>query len=437
MTRTCASVGSSDELIHIGGAELIEIRMDIFGDIPPGINVPMIVKITDDGQLVRCADRICNGYMDIGERRRPTTGIGIIASVHDTERTWAAEDIAERLNSFDCDIAKGAFAVRSPSDLVAIHEASLSIKRPHILIGMGELGMITRIRSDLLGIQFMYAHTGTPTAPGQLSVKESVSIGDDHMVLGLFGHPLSHSFSAKMMSRALSDAGIAGSYLNFDVPSIDDAEEMIRCYGIRGANVTVPYKTDIIGCLDSLDMAAESTGAVNTILNDDGRLIGYNTDVSGAGYALERSGIPDPNGMRILIMGSGGAARACTYLFTTEGSEVDIAGRNPVTVSRLCREFGCGIRDDGDPRGYDMIVNCTPVGMYSDSGYPVRIDEIDSDQTVFDITYGGISPLIRIASERGCRLVHGIDMLIGQGMRSFEIWTGITPDPVSMRSAIS
>lgn len=433
--KICAAIGSADEINNIGDAEMVEIRLDVFEQVPKDIKVPIIVKVNTKEQLDNLSTEPFDGYTDIGEMKRPEGLKNVIASYHDMQRTPITKMIVEKMNGFDCDIAKGAFVVNRMSDLVSIYDASKLVTKKHVLIGMGEMGLVTRARSDLLGNEFTFAHTGTPTAEGQIPIGQMRGLGKDGIILGLIGHPLNHSSSKKMHTQALKDAGLNGLYVNFDLTSLDDVETIMRCYNIRGLNVTMPYKKDVMLHLDSVDSVAVSIGAVNTIINDNGKLKGVNTDVSGAEFACKRAGV-ELDGKKILVMGSGGSARACTHLFKRDGADVSIIGRNAKAVADLCNTFKCTPVTEADPSEFEMVVNCTPIGMYSDSSYPVDIDKITDKQIVFDVTYGVETPLKDLADARKCKRVSGHDMLVGQGMKSFELWTGVTPDYDSMRGSI-
>ncbi len=433
--KICAAIGSPNELNNIGNAQLAEIRMDVFDKVPTGLSVPIVVTVKDTAQMEAVKSLQINGYLDIGSMKRPDSQNKIISSIHEMQRTPSSKMIADTMNGLNCDLVKGAYMVNRMGDLTSIFDASKQITRPHVLIGMGEMGLITRLRSDMLNNEFQFAHTGTATAPGQLSIKEMDELGDHCMIIGLIGHPINHSSSKKMHTAAMKEAGIKGIYLNFDLTSLSGVETVIKDYDIRGFNVTMPYKKDIMMHLDQADEISNSIGAVNTLVNDNGRIIGTNTDVAGIEFAFERAGV-DVKGKRILIMGSGGSARACAYYFTKAGAEVHLVGRNAKAVSEVCSTFGCSAATDPDPSKYDVVVNCTPIGMYSDSVYPIDISKITSGQAVFDLTYGADTPLSTAANKQGCKIVSGLDMLIGQGMRSFELWTGKKPSYDSMRSSI-
>ncbi len=436
MLRVCASINSPEEIVNAKGADLMEVSIETFRQMTEMPDMPVIVRVSTQEQIAEMLGKKWDGYLDIGELPRPETNIQIISSIHDDVRTMSSQEIIDKMNAFDSEVAIGFFTVNRPADLVAIHDASPFIQKKHVLVGLGEMGSITRYRSKLLGNEFDFAHAGTPAYMGQRNVEELRNSDPDALIIGLVGHPLSQSASKRMHTQALKEAGLDGHYLNFDTVSLDGLDDVIRDYDIKGLNVTIPYKDDILAYVDVLDQSAKNTGAASLILNTGDKLIGSNIDVDGAKFALERSGVEIEAGMKILILGSGGVAMACCYLFTTKGAEVTIIGRNQRTVRDLCKKFGCETTDRNDPSEYDMIVNCTPIGMYEEEKYPIDITKLRAEQIIFDVVYTKETQLEAVGRERGCTIVPGLDMLIGQGMRSFEVWTGKKPSYESMRYSL-
>lgn len=422
--KVCASLSSAADLGNCR-TRMVEIRLDLLGSVPKADDRELLVTYRGPIDL-DVLPKGFKGTIDIGEEPRPETDIAVVASHHDFEGTPTSERIRSILESMDCDIAKGAFSVNSLRDLVSILDASTSIRRRHVVLGMGALGTVTRIRASLLGNEFSFGYVGEPTAPGQLSAERMEELGDDCMILGIIGDPVSKSKSPLMHGAALKAAGINGIYLPFETGDLEQVEEVIRGYDIRGMNVTIPHKQAIMDHLDCIDAASSAIGAVNTVTNENGKLIGSNTDVLGIRTALERAGF-EAEDRRILIMGSGGAARACAYYMDRQGCDITITGRNRETGGELASEFGASFRDPQSVSTmmYDLVVNCTPVGMYSDSPYPINISTIQKEQAVFDMVYGKETPLMAHARARGCRIACGEDMLAGQGAASFETWTGV------------
>ena len=424
--RVCTTYGSAIPLRK--GAEMHEIRLDVYDRIPDGVGKESLVTLC--GKDPSEVPATFEGLVDVGERDIETVQRRI-RSFHDFEKTPSADEIVRMLSDGDQYISKGAFKASSFTDLFSLLEASKKLSRKHVLLGMGEIGMVTRLRQKVLLNEFTFGYEGKPTAPGQFSAEEMEELGDDCCIVGITGHPLGHTLSPPMQNPAMRKAGINGRYLVFDSPDLNHMRDVIIGYRIRGLNVTIPYKQDVMSQLDSVSEEAKGAGAVNTVVNEGGKLTGYNTDITGIEYALHGTEL---KGSKALIMGSGGAARAAAFTLNRAGCEVSIAGRNSSTVEGLCKEFGSQ-PFKGSASGFDVVVNCTPIGLVEGS-YPADIGNLEKEQTVFDMVYGRNTPLTDTAKKRGCRIADGKDMLIGQGAQSFRLWFGKDPDMETMRGAI-
>lgn len=424
--KICASLGRPSDMHEALEADMVEVRTDILGSVPDTKGMETVVTFRDgfDASLL---PEDFSGIVDAGTETFHDIPFRTICSVHDYDKTPSGQTISRTLNAMPSDISKGAYMVRDFEDLVHLLEASRDTKKEHVILGMGALGTVTRIRQKILGNSFTFAYVSEPTAPGQLSLREMRKLGDECMITGIVGDPLEHSRSPAMHEAAYAESGVNGKYLVFRSPSLVSIEDCIRGYEIRGMNVTIPYKESIIGHLDVLDADAEDAGAVNTIVNESGRLKGYNTDIHGVEAAFQNIKC-QMKGKRVLVMGSGGAARACIIASLRSGAEVSITGRNNLTVSRLSSEFGIESigKDLADLSKYDILVNSTPIGMYGEGKYPADIRGLTGEHTVLDMVYGADTDLIREATSKGCRIATGEDMLAMQGARAFELWTGIS-----------
>lgn len=426
--KICASIGSVSEITNVGNANMIEFRMgSIFQELPKDIDRPIIVRARSNELISKYAKEDFNGYLDIGSAIRPNTDHKIIASYHNGIRTGTSNEIADKLNSFDCDIAKGVYMINRPSDLMSLYDASKNIEKKHILLGLGEMGVVTRLRPNILQNEFTYAHTGTPTAIGQMSTEELERASDDSLIVGLLGHPLNKSKTKTIFTSVFKELDMNAFYLNFDTVTMENFDEVIRTYEIKGLNVTMPFKNEMSALMDTLDHSASETSSVNTVLNSGSKLIGSNTDVDGFLFAFGRSNV-DVSGSKILIIGMGGVARAGAHACMSKGADVTMIGSNRKTVKNISKDMGCGYTNDADPSGYDMVINCSPIGVYTDYGYPIDINALSPEQTLLDISYTGESKIKDAALIKGCTIIPGIDVLIGGAMRSFEIWTGKTAD---------
>lgn len=423
--KVCASLSGMSDLDLADGADMVEIRLDLLGEVPDIKGKGLLVTYRGPIDLDVLPEGF-SGTIDIGEEPRPDTDLDVVASHHNYETTPDAERIRSILRGMDCDICKGAFTVNRFTDLVSILDAAESIGKRHVILGMGALGTITRIRQTILGNEFSFGYVGEPTAPGQLSVEEMSALGDDCMIMGILGNPLTKSRSPRMQNAALKASDINGIYLPFEASDLDQVEEVIRGYDIRGVNITTPYKQDIMDHIDVVDRSASTIGAVNTVVNNRGRLEGYNTDVVGIDTALSKARF-EAEDKRILIMGSGGAAKACIHYMMENNCDVTVTGRNRETGEEVAKEHGATYRapTSVSVKMYDLVVNCTPVGMYSEGPYPINISALTRHQAVFDMVYGSETPLVREALSKGCTVAYGADMLAGQGAASFGLWTGI------------
>lgn len=245
-------------------------------------------------------------------------------------------------------------------------------------------------------------------------------------VFCVIGNPVAHSLSPRMHNAAFEATGHDGVYLAFEVEDVSAAVKGIRALGIRGVSVTIPYKVTVMSLLDAIDETARKIGAVNTIVNQNGMLVGYNTDCDGAVAALmEKSEV---NEKRVLIVGAGGAARAIGFGLSDKGALVTLCNRTKDKAQRLARELKasfCPLEDIEDNK-WDIIVNTTSVGMTPNIDN-MSIPEIliRPGQVVMDIVYNPLETLLlKKAAQAGCITVDGAAMFIHQGAAQFELWTG-------------
>ena len=246
---------------------------------------------------------------------------------------------------------------------------------------------------------------------------------------GVIGNPVRHSLSPVIHNGAFQRMGLNAAYLAFEVQNLGEAVRGIKGLGIRGVSVTIPFKTQIIPFLDRMDELAGKIQAVNTIRREEGRLIGYNTDWSGALGALEDK--VNLTGKTVFLLGAGGAARAVAFGLKERGCRVFIASRSPKKAAALAEELGLVHRPlplVGRPDA-DVLVNATSAGMSpSDGESPVAKEVLDKGMTVMDIVYKPLrTKLLREAEERGCRTIDGLEMLARQGAAQIETWTGRKP----------
>jgi len=258
-------------------------------------------------------------------------------------------------------------------------------------------------------------------------------------LIALIGDPVERSLSPAMHNAAFEALGLDYAYLALRVPqaALEGAIASARVINMAGMNVTHPHKINILSLLDDLDESAELVGAVNTVKNDRGRLIGYNTDGAGAVRALE-SEVGKLAGRKVLLLGAGGAARAIAFSLAEKEAELTIANRTASRAKELAtaikRNSGADVGRTGIGRGElarameraDILINATTVGMYPDVNRAlVTADMMHRGLIVNDIVYEPLQTrLLREAKKADARAVTGLGMLIHQGALSFEIWTG-------------
>ena len=272
-------------------------------------------------------------------------------------------------------------------------------------------------------------------------------------ICALIGDPVEHSLSPCFQNAAFQHLGLDFVYVAFTVKAeeLGDAVAGVRSLGLHGLNVTMPHKISVIQYLDELDGNAEKVGSVNTILNQDGRLIGYTTDGIGALNALKYEGV-DPRGKKIVILGAGGASRSVSFALIKEADEIVILNRTVTRAERLVSDLHSSIGEKTKIRSggltkenlrkeledADILINATPVGMRPrEDEMPVDEDHLHPNLVVFDLVYNPVeTKLLRKARLVGAKTINGLSMLIHQGAASFEIWTGVkAPIHVMMKAA--
>ena len=241
-----------------------------------------------------------------------------------------------------------------------------------------------------------------------------------------------------MQAAAFSAAGLDWTYELLDVPPSDLAAAIgrLREPESAGANVTIPFKLAVMDQLDRLDADALRAHAVNTISRDGGHLVGSNTDVAGIRAAMDEVGLVDPRGAKAVVLGAGGSARAAAVAL--EGAHLTFVTRHPATAGELPGHVIAWPDPSWqeDVRSADLLLNATPLGRREEM--PLRPNTLPKDGAVIDLVYvAGGTPLVRKARSLGLRAADGWGVLVAQGARSFEIWTG-KPAPVeAMREALA
>ena len=269
-------------------------------------------------------------------------------------------------------------------------------------------------------------------------------------VCGVIGDPIEHTLSPTMQNAAFSALKLDVAFLAFKVKpaELENAVNGMRALNIRGLNVTMPHKSTVMNFLDRIDLSAQIVNSVNTILNKESKLFGFNTDGVGALKALRENGV-EPKGRKVLLLGAGGAARAIAYAMAKESDELAVLNRTVKPAQELVKllektankkivagalspkEIQQNLQDS------DILINATSIGMKP------KVDEslvapklLRPDLAVMDIVYNPIeTKLAKDAKAAGAKVVSGVEMLIYQGAASFEIWTGKSAPVEVMRQA--
>jgi len=273
-------------------------------------------------------------------------------------------------------------------------------------------------------------------------------------ILGIFGYPVRHAISPAMHNAVIKALGLDMIYLPFEIkPSnLRDAVNGIKGFGMLGVNITIPHKEAVIKLLDDISEEARLIGAVNTIVNKDGRLIGYNTDGYGYVASIKEDCNFNPKNKRVIILGAGGAARGISAALAKSGAKkIIIANRTLSRAHNLVKAFkrkfpdtrfeAIGLEEDILMKCFqdiNLLVNTTSVGLEKNEILEIPLDVLPKTAIVSDIVYNPLQTLLlKRADKLGLAAHSGLSMLIHQGARSFKLWTGIdAPADVMKKAAL-
>lgn len=251
----------------------------------------------------------------------------------------------------------------------------------------------------------------------------------------VIGDPIDHSFSPALHNSAFLFQGLDCTYIAYRIPKdeLESGVAALKKIGIAGFNVTIPHKVDMMKLIDQSDEECNLVGATNTIINNDGILRAYNTDVSGFLDPIKKRNI-DSKDADVLLIGAGGAARAIIVGFSKEKvRKITIANRTRQRAEELVKfSQSLGLESNyldlqsaGDVTNkYKFVINATSIGLKG-VGCPISTKNITSDSIVYDIVYVPVeTPLIEQSKIQGATIIYGWEMLLAQAMKSYEIWTG-------------
>jgi shikimate dehydrogenase len=254
----------------------------------------------------------------------------------------------------------------------------------------------------------------------------------------LFGNPVGQSLSPAMHTAAFARMGISADYTAYRVEDAAEIVRRIRENGIRGASITIPFKETVMALLDEVDPAAAAIGAVNTIVANDGRLAGYNTD--GPGLVRDLGEWIAIREKTFAILGAGGAARAAVYSLRETGGTPIVVNRTAARARALAESFGCrwAPAAEIDRLRADCLINTTPLGMFPDTERtPLEKEFLIHFPWVMDMIYNPVKTrLLREAEAAGCAVRSGVGMFVHQGAEQIRLWLGMEPPREEMRRVV-
>jgi 3-dehydroquinate dehydratase / shikimate dehydrogenase len=372
----------------------------------------------------------------------------VMVSYHNYRKLPALGEIYRKMARLPVPVVKIAGQARELSDNLKI----LSLLKAHgrhnpkvVALGMGPSGLPSRLLALRWGCPFTYASAGNhlSAASGQLPSDVMRSLYRvDHLdrrtrLYGIVGSHASLSLSPSMHNAAFQAKHVNALYLPCETSRLGDFLKFARHMGFQGFSVTMPYKRKIISELDWLDPLARQIGACNTVALQHGKWMGWNTDAAAVVEVLvKRLRLA---GSRILILGAGGAARAAAYALRAEGAQVILTARREKEARRLAKAISAQTVSwsGADNLEVDAVINATPLGMapHVDS-IPVNLARLRT-RVVFDMVYYPLETrLLAQARGRGLTTISGLSMLVAQGARQFEIWTGDAAPRALMEQAV-
>jgi 3-dehydroquinate dehydratase / shikimate dehydrogenase len=384
-------------------------------------------------------------YIDVEARAEfvPTVvrrrrGRGVVLSMHAFD--GIPPDLGDRaraMRSTGAEVIKIAVAAGRLTDALALMElarhpavADADEMDGHVLLAMGPPGVATRILAARLRNRWTYA--GDAVAPGQMPAARLLSefrfrrIRPDAALYGVVGNPIAHSLSPAMHNAGFAALGLNAVYVPLHASDVDDFATFARSTQMRGASITAPFKVAMLNLVDETGPVARRVGAVNTLVVRDGRWVGANSDVEG--FLAPLAGRMALKGTRASILGAGGAARAVAVALVSQGASVTVCARRTEAAAEVARlsDAAAGAWPPR-PGSWDVLVNATSCGSGGPDDDPMAGVALDGE-IVFDLVYvPAETPLIRHARAEGCLTIGGLEMLVAQAERQFELWTGQRP----------
>lgn len=380
-----------------------------------------------------------------------------IISYHNLSDTPAnLEAIYKAMLSQDGDVYKIAVMAHTPEDVVRVLKLQQSAPKPTIAFCMGDIGLPSRFLALRYGAPWIYAafNKERGIAPGLPSLDDFKttypvrSINSSTHVFGLLGDPVGHSYGPLLHNHIYQKLGVNAIYLPFRVPRgmLPQAIESYNQVPVSGYSVTIPHKEAAVQIAREAELNVQITQAANTLIRlPDGTFSAANTDYAAAidsikAHLAERAHdgpVTQLSQLSVMILGSGGVARALAFGLHREGAQLTITGRTYERTQKLAEEVKCRAVDwhARHSVSFDVLVNCTPVGMHPNvDEAPCHFSVLKPGMTVFDTIYTPETTLLlREARARGCYTITGVDMFVRQAARQIELFTGLSPDIAVMR----
>ncbi|MFQ5428691.1 MAG: shikimate dehydrogenase [Phycisphaerae bacterium] len=445
--------------------KLLTIRSASEGGQWSGIEGERVARLVSIGPLFDYVDVELAAWRSLTEADRAALSAaprrGLVLSRHDCRGRPATleADLLRMLETTDCRVPKLAWSARTIRDSFEAFElmrlaapgGGSPAGKPGILICMGDAGMMSRVLAKKFGAFATFAALGAgrESAAGQITISDLKNryrwdrIDTHTKVFGIIGDPVVHSLSPQVHNAAFEKTGLNAVYLPLHVSDSYEAfkaflvEVLARPWlAFRGFSVTMPHKENALRFLretgGSVDPIATGVGAVNTLnLESDGSIAGHNTDYEGALSAIT-SGLNRADralaGLKVAVLGAGGAARAVVAALTDHGARVTVFNRTEEKGAALAAEFGCAHAPWIDRPGSaaELIVNCTSLGLGPETeASPLEDEGLRPGVTVFDTIYNPTrTRLLRMAEQRNCGTIDGLTMFSAQARAQFKAWTG-------------
>ncbi len=461
------------------GAELVELRLDWLSKTPdlPRLlaerPTPVVVtcrrpvdggrsKMTEDQRQSLLRQAIVAGaeYVDleddIATKIRRYGKTKRIVSFHDFSGTPdSLEERYAQMCTLDADIIKIVTMAQSPQDNIRLLKLVKDARIPTIAFCMGEFGLVSRVLCGKYGAPFTYATFSSDRvlAPGQLSFDEMKNlyrfdqINAETQVFGVLGDPIAQSYSPRIHNAAFRFDGLNAVYLPMRVPAeeLDDTLEAYSWLDVRGFSVTIPHKERALHLANFRDDIVDDIGAANTLFRDNrNNWYAANTDfdaaLSSIKMGLAFKGDHELAGKRVLLLGAGGVAKAVGQGVLRAGAALTITNRTKSRGQELATSLGCQfVAWENRGAAYvDVLVNCTPIGMYPNmNDTPFQDNWLRDGTVVFDTIYNPEQTLlIKQAKERGCHVVSGLEMFVAQAAAQYHCFTRQAAPVDVMREAL-